>query len=303
MSLPLPPDGPVDAADATMSHQPTGDDQPNTIDPHKARATETYAAEFRSVRLPTFWKNRPGLWFIHLESEFNAYRVRSDDARYNAIVRHLDEEVMIAVADILEAPPVTGKYDSLKKHLIKRFTDSQEKQLRTLLRGIELGDKKPSQLLREMKTLAGTEATEGLLRTLWLQRLPARIQQFLLIIEGTTISKLAECADKLWEHPTTQEIQAVTVPQASQEDLVSQLAKQVSELTLRIDEMSRNGSRNHRSRSRPRTRPGYRSRSRTPSNPSMCYYHRRFADKARKCTTPCSYRPTEESENKQDRRQ
>lgn len=176
MSLPLPPDGPADVQDATTSHQPTGDDQSNSIDPHKTRATGTYAAEFRSVRLPTFWKNRPRLWFIHLESEFNAYRVRSDDARYNAIVRHLDEEVMIAVADILEAPPATGKYDSLKKHLIKRFIDSQEKQLRTLLRGIELGDKKPSQLLREMKTLAGAEATEGLLRTLWLQRLPARIQ-------------------------------------------------------------------------------------------------------------------------------
>lgn len=86
---------------------------------------------------------------------------------------------MTTVADLLENPPAAGKYDNLKEQLIKRFADSHEKQLRTLLLGIELGNKKPSQLLREMKTLAGTDATEGLLRTLWLQRLPDRIQQML----------------------------------------------------------------------------------------------------------------------------
>lgn len=49
---------------------------------------------------------------------------------------------------------------------MKCFTDSQEKQLRTLLLGIELGDKKLSQLLREMKALAGSNATKGPLKTL-----------------------------------------------------------------------------------------------------------------------------------------
>lgn len=290
--------GSDDALDTTAPGRPTGDDKSTSLDPRQAGSTETYAAEFRNVRLSTFWKHRPRFWFIHLESEFNVYRVRSDDVRYNAVVRHLDEEVMVAVADILEAPPATGKYDTLKEHLMKRFADSQEKQLRTLLRGIELGNKKPSQLLREIKTLAGAEATEGLLRTLWLQRLPSRIQQLLLIFEGTTMDKLAECADKLWEHPTSHEVQAVAISHISEEASINQLVKQVSELILRIDEMSRRSFRNHRDCSESRTTSRNKSRSRTPSNPSMCYYHRRFADKARKCTTPCSYRSISDSGNK-----
>lgn len=119
--------GITDGQETIAPSQPAEDDQSTLPKARQARSVEHFAAEFRNVRLSMFWKNRPRLWFIHLESEFNAYRMQSDDARYNAIVRHLDEEVIIAVADILEAPSATGKYDSLKEHLIKRFADSQKK--------------------------------------------------------------------------------------------------------------------------------------------------------------------------------
>ncbi|EZA59717.1 hypothetical protein X777_16517 [Ooceraea biroi] len=111
---------------------------------------ELFASEFRNVRLPTFWKKRLALWFVQLESEFTTYHIRSDDVKFSAVIRHLDEETMIVVADALETPPPQDKYTHLKRILIERFTDSQEKQLRKLLLGIELGDKKPSVLLREM---------------------------------------------------------------------------------------------------------------------------------------------------------
>jgi len=35
------------------------------------------------------------LWFVQLETEFGAYRVRFDDVRYSAIIKHLDEATMI----------------------------------------------------------------------------------------------------------------------------------------------------------------------------------------------------------------
>ncbi|KAK2577596.1 hypothetical protein KPH14_012707 [Odynerus spinipes] len=133
---------------------------------------EISAADFRHVCLPLFWKSKPKLWFVQLESEFSNYGIRSDERKYSAIIRHLDENTM-----------------------------TTEKQLRTLLSSIELGDKKPSYLLREMQSLAGENATEGLLRTLWLQRLPTRVQELLLILEDTDLGKLAECADKLHDIP------------------------------------------------------------------------------------------------------
>lgn len=43
---------------------------------------------------------------------------------------------MLNAADILEQPPETGKYAKLKNILIEKFSDSLEKQLRTLLDGM-----------------------------------------------------------------------------------------------------------------------------------------------------------------------
>ena len=59
--------------------------------------------------------------------------------------------------------------------------------------------KKSSQLLREIRSLAGENATEGLLRTLWQQRMPTHIQEMFLIFDGANLNKLTECADKLKE--------------------------------------------------------------------------------------------------------
>lgn len=133
---------------------------------------EAHASDFRNVRLLIFWKNRPALYFVQLKSEFTAYRIRSDDVRYSAIIRHLDEQTMIAVSDILETL-AQDKYTHLK-----------------------LGDRKPFNLLRKMKILACSSVSENLLHTLWLQRLPIRIQELLIIFDKADLEKLAECADK-----------------------------------------------------------------------------------------------------------
>ncbi|KYB29505.1 hypothetical protein TcasGA2_TC032970 [Tribolium castaneum] len=79
----------------------------------------------------------------------------ADQSKYFTIVAALDCSVLQSVSDILTNPPETQKYETIKAKLISAYTDSQEKQLRKLLNELELGDRKPSQLLREMKTLAG----------------------------------------------------------------------------------------------------------------------------------------------------
>lgn len=185
MSIPRTPrPGPKKAgnaadADEHKDDEVSEDEHDRQIPGRRRYETEIQGNKFRNVRLPTFWRNRPKLWFAQLESEFVAYRIRSDDIRYSAVVRHLDEVTMLAVANILECPPDTGRFEALKNTLITRFSDSLEKQLRTLMSEMELGDKTPSTLLREMRALAGTPVTDDLLKTLWMQRLPQRIQELL----------------------------------------------------------------------------------------------------------------------------
>ncbi|XP_011684745.1 PREDICTED: uncharacterized protein LOC105448079 [Wasmannia auropunctata] len=155
--------------------------------------------EFRLIKLPTFWHKHPKLWFAQLESEFLVYRIRSDDVKYSSVLRHLDEKALVTVSDVIENSPEKDKYVNLKDALIHRFTDSEEKRLRQLLAGIELNDKKPSNLLREIKQLAGGTISDNVLHLIWLQRLPFRVQATLAVVESVPLDKLAELADKIVE--------------------------------------------------------------------------------------------------------
>jgi hypothetical protein len=96
-------------------------------------------------------------------------------------------------------PPATGKYDAVKKTLIDSYTDSREQQIRKLLNELELGDRKPSELLREMKTLAGDHVDDQMLQTLWLHRLPLNVQLLVSASDEVPLEKMANIADKLVE--------------------------------------------------------------------------------------------------------
>ncbi|CAB0028292.1 unnamed protein product [Trichogramma brassicae] len=150
-----------------------------------------------NCRLPAFWRSDPDLWFLQVEAQFNIHQVTSDSTRFNMILTVLDPETISEVSDIIRAPPVQDKYTTLKDAIVARLTDSPDTQLHKLLGTIELGDKKPSQLLLQMRTLAGARASNDILRVRWLDLLPDSTRRLLTIIKNQTIDELAAVADEL----------------------------------------------------------------------------------------------------------
>lgn len=279
-----------------------------------ATRVQVYANEFRNVKLSTFWTNKPRLWFAQLECEFTSYRIRADDVKYAAIVRHLDGQTMQIVADVLEQPPDNGKYETLKKVLIERFTDSPEKQLRSLLGEVEIGNKKPSVLLREMKSLAGSDVTDNVLRTLWLQRLPSRTQELLVLLADLDLSKLAACADKLWDQAASNPSISVVSNSSSTHESKQIHTDSEKRFSERLGELEREFQAFKVSRNRPRSRsqgprrsPSHsrtQTRQESADHNGMCRYHRRYGERARRCTQPCSATyPLANPENSNSRRQ
>ncbi|GFS93834.1 putative gag-pol protein [Nephila pilipes] len=130
-----------------------------------------------AVKPPIFWRNKPKLWFLQLEAQFANSGISQDATKYNIVVAALDENVLDFVVDILSNPP--EKYDTLKKALLNRLTDTEESRLKKLLTDLELGDKRPSDLLRQMKSLAGNSISDEIIKSLWLQRLPQQTQAIL----------------------------------------------------------------------------------------------------------------------------
>lgn len=82
--------------------------------------------------------------------------------------------------------------------LQKEFEISDGLKVNRLLTELDLGDRKPSHLLREMRILAGTSVKDDFLKSMFLQRLPLNIKT-ILATSNDSLGNLAAMADKIIE--------------------------------------------------------------------------------------------------------
>ena len=121
-----------------------------------------------AVKLPPFWADSPEVWFAQVEAQFSLARITQDRTRYDYVVAHMDARYANEVRDILVQPPTANLYEYLKTELIRRLSLSEDQSVRQL-QSAELAERKPSQLLRHVRALAGNmEVQESFLRSLWL---------------------------------------------------------------------------------------------------------------------------------------
>lgn len=269
-------------------------------------------------KLPPFWKHCPNMWFIQIEAQFQCNRISSDVTRYNHLVGALDAETMLEVADVLRNPPNNNKYDFLKNAIIKRFTDSADRQLHKALTELELGEMKPSQLLRQMTSLAGDRATEDVLRVRWLALLPQPVQRCLKILRSSSLDEQASIADELADNGSGPFVMAAghsfqrSVSPArnnSSEAGLIAVTRELSAIKLSLAELIscnrelmtqlqyNNNNNQHNSRSRSRSFSQSSSAHHSPAPSSICFYHRKYADNAKRCILPCSHPKKPVSEN------
>lgn len=111
-------------------------------------------------------------------------------------------EVAVEVRDILANPPSENPYDALKAAILSRVSLSERQHFQHILSAEELGDRRPSQLLRELQSLYGNTAPamdSTLLKHIFLQRLPPSVQMILATASDLPLPALAARADKILE--------------------------------------------------------------------------------------------------------
>ncbi|GFX60039.1 transposon Ty3-I Gag-Pol polyprotein [Trichonephila clavipes] len=258
--------------------------------------SETVEVARIALRLPPFWKSNVRLWIAQCDHAFTFSGISSDDTKYSALVANLDAETLSYVSDIVLSPPNSDKYHTLSQRLITQFSDSETQKIKKLLTDLQLGDEKPSHLLRKMKELSNDQHQDDFLQSLWLQRMPPHIQTVLFACSDP-LDKLAIIADKVSEvvGASSTICATTTVPPPSQSSSCSaqptrdSLAKQIQELSLQVAELTRerNSSR-HQRYSSDRRRSHSRSKS-VNRGSGICYYHRRYKEQARKCVSPCAF--------------
>lgn len=247
---------------------------------------------YHAARIKTqeFFTSDPELWFFLLESQFVVHRISSDITMYHTVVSQLNQTVAEKVRTFLRQPPATGRYLALKQKLIKEFTPSDQGKIKKLLSQMELGDKKPSRLLEEMRNLAGDTVEDKFLATLWLGCLPMTLQQILSPWSDEPLDKVAKMADGIVETTNLVSVAAAS----SSHNHNSRMADEslLERLTARMDDMCRRFQLLEKRGRRDRTpsRPRQRNTSQQRSEPrAVCWYHHKFGSQATKCRAPCSF--------------
>jgi hypothetical protein len=158
-----------------------------------------------------------------------------------------------------------------------------------------MGDRKPSQFLRHLRSLA-RDAPDDFLRSIWPAGYPPpNIPE---IPAGQNKGSL-DAADRISEVAPQPAIASVGPPPDNTTLLqgFEDLSRQVAALSAEQDRL-RASFRDHRLSSRNR-RPGSRSPSPDDAAHALCSYHRRFGARAHKCTPPCPYhqqrKPTQQT--------
>lgn len=249
-----------------------------------------------SIKPVQFIKTAPELYFLQMEAQFSLAGITRDHTKYNHVLGSLDPIYLTSVLDIIKNPPTNDKYESIKNRIITEFQQSDQHKLRILLRETQLGDLKPSQLLRKMRELSNNALSDDALKTLWIERLPEQIRP-VISISGDDLNKVAVMADKMLEITSYHHINEVATPVNFDQgnSQMSALTKRVEELSKLVSEMS-----NNRGRSQSRSKSNNRGRSSSKSKNSRpyCSYHYKFGAMARKCVDPCKFKSESESQEK-----
>ena len=102
----------------------------------------------------------PIFGLTRLRAQFQTRGIPVESTKFAYVVASLQPEVALEVRDILIAPPQTEPYKKQKAAEVKRTSDSEHKRLNKLLTSEELGDRLPSQLLRRIQQLLGSNTLE-----------------------------------------------------------------------------------------------------------------------------------------------
>ncbi|XP_053955148.1 uncharacterized protein LOC128861212 [Anastrepha ludens] len=142
---------------------------------------------------------------------------------------------------IVANPPLSNKYIALKEALVNHFEIPQERRFKKLLSGIELRERRPTELLAEINRLGGNNLDPSFVRSMWLDRLPLQIQLALTATGEQDNAKLAQTANRLMaiqrdsENHCVMPIARETVASGGIQKQLDKLAKQVEKLSQRLN--------------------------------------------------------------------
>lgn len=143
-----------------------------------------------------------------------------------------------------------------------------------------MGDRRPSQLLRDMRSVMPDGFSENALKEFWLQKLPSNVVAIASGFEGS-LDSIAAHADRVMVAVSSHNVDAVS------KDPIAELTSVVSSIAQQLQSMAKVVYAPYQ---------GNRPPTQWTAQPTtdLCYFHGRFGSNARKCRPPCSFKAKSE---------
>ncbi len=192
-------------------------------------------------------------------------------------------------------------YERLKDHLCQNYSKSKWQQGYSLLDHPGLGDRRPSQLLQDMRALLPEKEAEGVIfQCLFLKRLPTTMSDAVMAAGLENIEDMAAMADRLHDKPAAASVAAVSAQPSCCSHVSAIDSKQ-----KKFNRSGRSPNRSGRSPDRRAATPGpgkekkdfssFNAAGRPSSqwvkgaDKTWCQYHQFYGDAARTCRPGCTH--------------
>ena len=277
---------------------------------------------FRELKFMSFAKNDCEGWFAAFERMLHTRRITDDAEMYDALIAHLNYDVLTTLFGFIQDIPDVNQYASLKNKLMSKYALSAESKLEKLFQDTSLANKRPSEVMNEMRRHAGNDIQRDMLMRIWRKRLPGQIR---VAIANVGNDQAVEFADNAFdaardiEESCSRKTDDTASKQMSQD--IARLRQDIARLTAQVS--SQKSSRNYAPETpyapssksnnakrasgsevhtrvdagspRVESRDGNtektargEKRDETRLNNGLCRAHFNFGNKARSCIPQCS---------------
>ncbi|XP_076047340.1 uncharacterized protein LOC143028866 [Oratosquilla oratoria] len=210
--------------------------------------TDDQQHEVSVFRAHPFSDRDPTIWFTILECNFKAGHITTSLTKISHACGLLPPDVLLQVWDtISKAPTSDTPYEDLKQAVLDHLESSKATRLKELISKKELGDEKPSDLLRRMKRLLGDKYAafgRSILLHLFHKRLPPTIKVNLFSAKNKLLlEELATLAD---DFIASVPVARLTIAKIADQSATQELTELVSKLTLQVSALQEQVANLHR---------------------------------------------------------
>ena len=221
-----------------------------------------------TVQLPVFDKDEPSTRFCVAEANFALRKVSDSTTKYYYVLSKLDSATLKKLSTFLKLPRGSDPYGEIKSKLCRAFEPPREQKLDALIAITDAGDERPSEFAMELQRLLSGATAKDRLKRIFLCSLRPAIVTAITSSLSADFDTLAAAADAAWTAATEVSGSSATASVSA-----------VAGAPVQPSSAKRAGC------------GGRQNSQRSPGQAktvTLCNYHLKFGDKAKKCTTTCS---------------